>query len=68
MAYYGAFYRSALYPVLQRINSYLVRWMRRKYKRLRSKRKALDTWWRIITDYPRGLIHWKWTVNPWRTG
>ncbi len=68
MAYYGAFYRSALYPVPQRINSYLVRWMRRKYKRLRSKKKALGTWWRIVTDYPRCLIHWKWTVNPWRTG
>jgi RNA-directed DNA polymerase len=68
MAYYGAVYRSALYPVLQRINSYLVRWMRQKYKRLRSKKKALETWWRIVTDYPRCLTHWKWTVNPWRTG
>jgi group II intron reverse transcriptase/maturase len=68
MTYYGAFYRSALYPVLQRINSYLVRWMRRKYKRLRSKKKALEVWWRVVTQYPRSLAHWKWTVNPWRTG
>jgi RNA-directed DNA polymerase len=28
MQYYGAFYRSALYPLLQRINAYLVRWLR----------------------------------------
>ena len=28
--YYGAFYRSALYPFLQRINTYLVRWIRKK--------------------------------------
>jgi hypothetical protein len=34
MNYYGRFYRSALYPLLARINAYLVRWIRRKYKRL----------------------------------
>ena len=26
MTYYGRFYRSALYPLLQRINTYLLRW------------------------------------------
>jgi RNA-directed DNA polymerase len=26
MQYYGAFYRSALHPFLQRINAYLMRW------------------------------------------
>ena len=34
--YYGASYRSALCPSLARINAYLVRWLRKKYKRLRS--------------------------------
>src|SRR5699024_9234589 len=33
MAYYGAFYRSALYSLLARINGYLMRWIRRKYRR-----------------------------------
>ena len=32
MRYYGAFYRSALYPLLARINAYLVRWIRKKYR------------------------------------
>ena len=41
MQYYGAFYRSALYPLLQRINAYLMRWIRKKYKRLRAKKKAM---------------------------
>ena len=41
MQYYGAFYRSALYPLLARINAYLVRWIRKKYKRLQGKKKAL---------------------------
>ena len=39
MQYYGAFYRSALYPLLSRINAYLVRWIRKKYKRLQAGRR-----------------------------
>ena len=35
MNYYGRFYRSRLYPLLQRINTYLMRWAGKKYKRLR---------------------------------
>ena len=38
MQYYGAFYRSELSGLLARINTYLVRWIRKKYKRLRSKK------------------------------
>ena len=34
-----AFYRSALFPLLQRINAYLVRWIRKKYKRFRPFKK-----------------------------
>ncbi|MCA1694502.1 MAG: hypothetical protein LC749_07120, partial [Actinobacteria bacterium] len=30
---YGAFYRSALHPLLSRINAYLMGWVRKKYKR-----------------------------------
>ncbi|MEU0837752.1 group II intron maturase-specific domain-containing protein, partial [Streptomyces sp. NPDC005969] len=40
MAYYGAFHNSALYPLLKRINAYLMRWMRKKFKRLRGRKKA----------------------------
>jgi Group II intron, maturase-specific domain len=47
MQYYGAFYRSELYPLLSRINSYLMRWIRKKYKRLRTTRKAAGCWQRI---------------------
>src|SRR5262245_15848033 len=45
--YYGAFYRSALVPLLARINSYLLRWIRKKYKRLRSYTKAMAAWRRV---------------------
>ena len=34
--YYGRFYRTALDPLLQRVNTYLRRWAGRKYKRLRT--------------------------------
>ncbi|MFE3907660.1 group II intron maturase-specific domain-containing protein [Streptomyces sp. NPDC059153] len=33
MHYYGAFYRSELLPLLRRISAYLMRWIRKKYKR-----------------------------------
>ena len=36
MQYYGAFYRSALYPLLTRINAYLMRWVRKKYRRFQD--------------------------------
>jgi hypothetical protein len=63
MHYYGAFYRSALYPVLSRINTYLVGWVRKKYKRLRSKKKARVCWQGITERYPRMFTHWKWLTS-----
>jgi group II intron reverse transcriptase/maturase len=60
MQYYGAFYRSALSPLLQRINAYLMRWIRKKYKRLQGKKKARECWQRITERYPRMFTHWKW--------
>lgn len=32
LAYYGRFYRSALYPLFDRINDRLMRWIRKKYR------------------------------------
>ena len=65
LQYYGAYYRSALYPFLQRINAYLVRYLRKKYKRLRPFHKALAAWQRITSQYPRLFAHWAWTRNAW---
>ncbi|MEU2495053.1 hypothetical protein [Streptomyces sp. NPDC007883] len=36
-----------------RINAYLVRWIRQKYKRLAAKRKALAKLQEIARRYPR---------------
>ncbi|MGB8381646.1 MAG: hypothetical protein WCG47_10420, partial [Dermatophilaceae bacterium] len=55
---YGAFYRSALSNLLARINTYLMRWVRKKHKRLRAQRKARAAWERVTTQYPRYFAHW----------
>jgi hypothetical protein len=47
-----AFYRSALYPLLSRINACLVGWIRKKYKRLHGKKKARACWQGITERYP----------------
>lgn len=64
MAYYGAFYRSALSTLLGRINTYLVRWIRKKYERYRPRRKARAAWERLTRLYPRGFAHWAWVNHP----
>jgi RNA-directed DNA polymerase len=68
MQYYGAFCRSALYPLLKRINYYLVRWIRRKYRRLRAWKKLAACWARIHAQYPRMFCHWQWGIRAWYPG
>ena len=53
MTYYGAFYRSALYPLFRRINTYLLRWSMKKYKKLRSWRKAIRAMAEAAGNRPR---------------
>lgn len=62
MQYYGRFYRSAMHPLLLRINAYLVRWLRRKYRRVRTFKKALACWRRIVEQRPRLFAHWAWVT------
>jgi RNA-directed DNA polymerase len=62
MQYYGAFYRSALYPLLARINAYLMRWLRKKFKRLRGFGKALKEWQWAVRFRPRFFAHWRWVT------
>ncbi len=60
MTYYGKFYRSGLYIVLRRINTYLVRWARRKFKWLRSFKKVKQWWNGLLHCQPRLFAHWAW--------
>jgi RNA-directed DNA polymerase len=60
MNYYGRFYRSQMYPLLQRINTYLMRWAGKKYKRLRSYNRFKAWWSGVIEREPRLFAHWGW--------
>jgi RNA-directed DNA polymerase len=57
--YFGRFYKSALYPVFQHLNGLLVRWARRKYKRLRRHRRRAEHWLGgVARREPRMFAHW----------
>ena len=65
MQYYGRFYPSALYRLLARINAYLVRWIRNKYRRYDKTRAARRKFAEITSGYPRMLRHWRWVTTAW---
>jgi len=68
MTYWGRFYRTEMDPLLKRINTYLMRWARKKYKRLRGF-KRLKAWWKGVTQRDPGLFaHWAWTRKFHTTG
>jgi len=57
--YYGRFYKSWLYRSLRRINEYLVRWARRKFKRLRTSARRAWRWLRgVQRRSPELFAHW----------
>lgn len=59
--YYGRYYRTALLSLIRRINAYILRWARKKYKRLRAFKRAV-AWWEGVTERAPGLFkHWSWT-------
>ena len=59
----GAFYPSALYPVLRRINTYLMRWVMNKYRKWRTWKKATRALMDAAATRPRYFAHWAW-VKP----
>jgi len=57
--YYGRFYRTALDPLLKRVNAYLRRWAGRKYKRLRTEKRFRAWWTGLLTRQPGLFAHWR---------
>lgn len=58
--YYGAYYKSALYPVLRHIDRKLVLWATRKFKKLRGHRRRATHWLARIARRHTGLFaHWR---------
>jgi len=62
--YYTHFYKSGIYDVLRYINSRLIYWVRRKYKK-RNSRKRAEYWLGEIATRERNLFaHWKFGILP----
>ena len=58
-SYYGRFYKSWLHRSLRQINEYLIRWARRKYKRLRTSARRAWRWLRGVQHRaPELFAHW----------
>jgi len=63
--YYGRFCRSRMYPTLWHIDTYLVRWAMRKYKRLnRSPKKAYKWLANVMRRSPTLFAHWTVVARP----
>jgi RNA-directed DNA polymerase len=63
--YYGSFYKSALYPTLHHLNTILVRWAMRKFKRLKGHQTKAVYWLgRIAKRQPDLFPHWKMGIRP----
>ena len=69
--YYGRYYPSMLRQMLRNINRFLVRWARRKYKRLTIHyRRACRLLASVARREPDLFAHWRFGVRPdgWATG
>lgn len=65
IGYYGRFYKSELYSVLRHLNRALVRWVRRKYKKLAIHRRRAEDWLgRIAKRDPKLFAHWQMGILP----
>ena len=60
MNYYGQFNRCEMYSLLRGINTYLMRWARKKFKRLRAYKRVKAWWQRLVERQPEMLAHWAW--------
>jgi len=64
-AYYGRFYPSALRRLWRNLNQYLVRWVRRKFKRFSwHKKRAWKYLNRLACANPHLFVHWELGVFP----
>lgn len=62
--YYGHFYKSEMYKVLRYINKRLINWVRRKYKKRNSKRRAERWLGEVARRDTKLFAHWKIGILP----
>ena len=57
--YFTVFYPSKVIPLCERIDRHLMRWARRKYKRLERSEKRAREWLKDVRKLaPRLFAHW----------
>lgn len=62
--YYKHFYISELYEVMRYLNLNLVKWARKKYKKLKGIRKAMSWFKKLVNREPQLFAHWKFGILP----
>ena len=63
--YYGQYYKSLLAPVLGQLDYALVRWAKRKYRRLKVSHSKARAWIKGVAQrQPRLFAHWQITLQP----
>lgn len=63
--YYGHFYKSELYSVLRHMDRALIRWVRRKYKKLQRHQQRATYWLGgIARREPELFAHWQMGILP----
>ena len=63
--YYGRFYKSQLYGVLRHLDQSLIRWVRRKYKKLTHHKQRASSWLgRLARKRPELFVHWQMGILP----
>ena len=61
MNYYGAYCRSAMWPILRRVELTMAGWANRKFKKLHRRLVAATRWLRAVRRREPGLFaHWAW--------
>ena len=63
--YYGQYYKSALYSTFHVFDRILMRWVMRKYKKLKGhRRKAMHWLGRLARQQPQLFAHWRAGFRP----
>lgn len=63
--YYGCFYKSAMNVILHKLNWTLIRWMVKKYKRLKSSKRCARNKLREMAQSKQKLfVHWRMEIIP----
>jgi len=58
--YYGRFYKSALYEIIDYLNQTLITWARMKFLGISSKKKAKHWLRKRVRENPLLFFHWRW--------